>query len=110
VLDWINQNSGLFSLLAVVASVIVPVIIFKKQRQHDEDTEQKRDEKERLAEQRCIERERQAELRHKQEIRQDAQDRLDAKRIANESHFAMLAGDKEELEEKAYLEIRAKRR
>ena len=29
---WINQNSGLFSLLAVIASVIVPIAIFKKQR------------------------------------------------------------------------------
>ena len=98
-LEWINQNSGLFSLLAVVASVIVPIAIFKKQRKDDEE-----------AEQRSVERERQAEQRRKQEIRQDAQDRLEAKRIANESPLARLAGVTDELEEKTYLEIRTKRR
>ena len=98
-LDWINQNSGLFSLLAVIASVIVPIAIFKKQRKDDEE-----------AEQRSVERERQAEQRRKQEIRQDAQDRLEAKRIANESPLARLAGVTDELEEKTYVEIRAKRR
>lgn len=35
-LDWINQNSGLFSLLAVLAAVIVPIVIFRKQRKYDE--------------------------------------------------------------------------
>ncbi|SIO33377.1 hypothetical protein [Fibrobacter sp. UWB11] len=34
-LEWINQNSGLFSLLAVVASVIVPIVIYKKQRKDE---------------------------------------------------------------------------
>ena len=40
-LDWINQNSGLFSLLAVIASVIVPIAIFKKQRKYDELKEER---------------------------------------------------------------------
>ena len=35
-LDWINQNSGLLSLLAVLAAVIVPIVIFRKQRKYDE--------------------------------------------------------------------------
>ena len=35
-LDWINQNSGLFSLLAVLAAVIVPIVVFRKQRKYDE--------------------------------------------------------------------------
>ena len=98
-LDWINQNSGLFSLLAVIASVIVPIAIFKKQRKDDEE-----------AEQRSIERERQAEQRRKQENRQDAQDRLKAKRIVNESPLARMAGDTGDIEETTYLEIRSKRR
>ena len=38
-LDWINQNSGLFSLLAVIASVIVPIVIFKKQRKYEAEKE-----------------------------------------------------------------------
>lgn len=97
-LDWINQNSGLFSLLAVIASVVVPIVIFMRQRKHDED-----------AEQRSIERELQAEQRRKEEIRQDAQDRLDAKRRANESCLAGCAGFTGELEEKMYLEKRSKR-
>ena len=90
---------SLLSFFAALAAVIVPIVIFKKQRKYDEE-----------AEQRSIERERQAEQRRKKEIRQDAQDRLDAKRIANESPLARLAGVTDELEEKAYLEIRAKRR
>ena len=40
-LDWINQNSGLFSLLAVVASVIVSIAIFKKHRKYDELKEER---------------------------------------------------------------------
>ena len=40
-LDWINQNSGLFSLLSVIASVIVPIAIFKKQRKYDEIKEER---------------------------------------------------------------------
>lgn len=87
-LDWINQNSGLFSLLAVIASVVVPIVIFKMQRKYDEE----------------------AERRRKQEIRQDAQDRLKAKRIANENPFAKLAGITEEIEETSYLEMKSKRR
>lgn len=90
---------SLLSFFAALAAVIVPIVIFKKQRKYDEE-----------AEQRSIERERQAEQRRKQKIRQDAQDRLEAKRIANESSFARLAGVADEVEEKTYLEIRAKKR
>ena len=39
-LDWINQNSGLFSLLAVIASVIVPIVIYKKQRKYEAEKEE----------------------------------------------------------------------
>ena len=74
------------------------------------DNTRRQIEYEKQAEQRSVERERQAEQRRKQEIRQDAQDRLEAKRIANESPLARLAGVTDELEEKTYLEIRAKRR
>ncbi|WP_290746352.1 hypothetical protein [Fibrobacter sp. UBA4309] len=90
---------SLLSFFAALAAVIVPIVIFKKQRKYDEE-----------AEQRSIERERQAEQRRKKEIRQDAQDRLKAKRVANESPLARLAGVTEELEETTYLEMRSKRR
>ena len=59
-LDWINQNSGLFSLLAVLAAVIIPIVIFKKQRKYDELKEERT--KDEIA---------------KREL-QDAQDELDA--------------------------------
>lgn len=89
---------SLLSFFAALAAVIVPIVIYKKQRKYDEE-----------AEQRSIERERQAEQRRKEEIRQDAQDRLDAKRRANESRLAGCAGVTGELEEKMYLEKRSKR-
>ena len=78
----------MFSLLAVIASVVVPIIIFRKQRKYDEE----------------------AERRRKQEIRQDAQDRLNAKRYANKDSFAKLAGVTKEVEETTYLEMKLKRR
>jgi hypothetical protein len=87
-LDWINQNSGLFSLLAVIASVVVPIVIFKKQRKDDKEAEQRRI----------------------QEIRQDAQDRLNAKKIANASTLARCSGLTDELEETTYLKMKSKRR
>jgi len=90
-MEILNNYSGLISLIAAIGAigaVIVPIVIFRKQRKYDEEAEQRR----------------------KQEIRQDAHDRLEAKRIANESPFARLAGVADEVEEKTYLEIRAKRR
>ena len=87
-MEILNQYSGVFSLLAVIASVVVPIIIFRKQRKYDEE----------------------AERRRKQEIRQDAQDRLNAKRYANEDSFAKLAGVTKEVEETTYLEMKLKRR
>ena len=82
-LEWINQNSGLFSLLAVVASVIVPIAIFKKQRKDDKEAEQRRI----------------------QEIR-----RLNVKKIANASTLARCSGLTDELEETTYLKMKSKRR
>ena len=90
---------SLLSFFAALAAVIVPIVIFKKQRKYDEE-----------AEQRSIERERQAELRRKQEIRQDAQDRLKAKRIVNESPLARMACVTGDIEETTYLEMLSKRR
>ena len=90
---------SLLSFFAALAAVIVPIVIFKKQRKYDEE-----------AEQRSIERERQAEQRRKQEIRQDAQDKLNAKKVANASTLARCAGVTDELEESTYLEMRSKRR
>ncbi len=87
-MEILNQYSGVFSLLAVIASVVVPIIIFRKQRKYDEE----------------------AERRRKQEIRQDAQDRLNAKRYANKDSFAKLAGVTKEVEETTYLEMKLKRR
>ena len=101
-MEILNNYSGLISLVAAIAAigaVIVPIVIFRKQRKYDEE-----------AERRSIEREHQAEQRHKQEIRQDAQDRLNAKRYANKDHFAKLAGVAKELEETTYLEMKSNRR
>lgn len=87
-MEILNQYSGVFSLLAVIASVVVPIIIFRKQRKYDEE----------------------AERRRMQEIHQDAQDRLNAKRYANKDSFAKLAGVTKEVEETTYLEMKLKRR
>ena len=106
-LDWINQNSGLFSLLAVVASVIVPIAIFKKQHQHDEDAERKRDEKERLAEQRCIERELQAERNRIKNEQQDLQDELAS--LNSHSAFPLSENERVIYSRKAYLNKRIER-
>lgn len=103
-LDWINQNSGLFSLLAVVASVIVPIAIFKKQRKYDEAAESRSVVRERDAERRQIERDNQAKQEQERKERKRFQDRKDARREANASPLARLAGVTEELEEDIYLD------
>ena len=81
-MEFLNQCSGLFSLLAVLASIIVPIVIFKKQRKYDEEAEKRRDDKELTK----------------------IQDRIDAKKEANASPLARAAGVTDELEEKIYLE------
>ena len=81
-MEFLNQCSGLFSLLAVLAAVIVPIVIFKKQRKYDEEAEKRRDDKE----------------------LKKIQDRIDAKKEANSSRLAQLAGVTEGLEEDIYLE------
>lgn len=90
-LDWLNQNSGLFSLLAVLASVIVPIFIFKKQRKEEA-------EKERLAKEEAAKRE-----------RQDAQDELDAMGV-NMSPFSLYGYSKIEIARAKYLWKKAGRR
>jgi len=34
-MDYLNQFAGLFSLLAVIAAVVVPIIIYKIQRRNE---------------------------------------------------------------------------
>ena len=80
-MEFLNQCSGLFSLLAVLAAIIVPIVIFKKQRKYDEEAEKRRDDKELTK----------------------IQDRIDAKKEANSSRLAQLAGVTEDLEEDIYL-------
>ena len=103
-LDWINQNSGLFSLLAVVASVIVPIAIFKKQRNYDEAAESRSVVRERDAERRQIERDNQAKQEQERKERKRFQDRKDARRGADASPLARLAGATKELEEDIFLD------
>lgn len=90
-LDWLNQNSGLFSLLAVLASVIVPIVIFKKQRKEDA-------EKERLAKEEAAKRE-----------RQDARDELDAMGV-NGTPISLYGYSKIEIARAKYLWKKAGRR
>ena len=98
-MDFLNQCSGLFSLLAVLASVIVPIVIFKKQRKDDEE-----------AEKRCVERENLAKQEQERKERKRLQDRKDARKEANASPLARLAGVTEELEEDIYLDKQLGRR
>ena len=83
-MELLNQCSGLFSLLAVLAAVIVPIIIFKKQYKNDA-------EKERLVKKETAERE-----------RQDAQAELDAMGI-NSSPFSLSGYSKMEIARAKYL-------
>ena len=98
-MDFLNQCSGLFSLLAVLASVIVPIVIFKMQRKYDEE-----------AEKRCVQRENLAKQEHERKERKRLQDRKDARKEANASPLARLAGVTEELEEDIYLDKQLGRR
>ncbi|MDY6370597.1 MAG: hypothetical protein SPL19_06190 [Fibrobacter sp.] len=98
---------SLLSFFAALAAVIVPIVIFKKQRKYDEEAERKRDEKERLAEQRCIEREQQAEQnRIKSELR-DLQDELVS--LDSRSSFPMSENERAIYSRKAYLNKRIER-
>ena len=90
-LDWLNQNSGLFSLLAVLASIIVPIVIFKKQRKDDA-------EKERLAEQKRI-----------QEKHQEELDWQEAAKRAHESPFPISEGTIKDRIDNEFRKIRSER-
>ncbi|MDE6481060.1 MAG: hypothetical protein K2L45_12425 [Muribaculaceae bacterium] len=35
ILDWLNSNAGLLSLLATLTAIIVPCIIYRKQRRDE---------------------------------------------------------------------------
>lgn len=98
-MDFLNQCSGLFSLLAVLAAVIVPIVIFKRQRKYDEETEK-----------RCVERENLAKHELERKERKRLQDRKDARKEANASPLARLAGVTEKLEEDIYLDKQLGRR
>lgn len=98
-MNFLNQCSGLFSLLAVLAAVIVPIVIFKKQRKYDEETEK-----------RCVERENLAKRELERKECKRLQDRKDARKEANASPLARLAGVTEELEEDIYLDKQLGRR
>lgn len=90
-LEWINQNSGLFSLLAVIASVIVPIVIFKKQRKYE------------------VEKEEQARKEMAKMERMEAQAELDAMGI-NSSPFSLSGYSKMEIARAKYLWKKAGRR
>lgn len=82
---------SLLSFFAALAAVIVPIVIFKKQRKYDE-------EKERLAKEETAKRE-----------RQDAQDELDAMGV-NMSPFSLYGYSKIEIARAKYLWKKAGRR
>lgn len=109
-MEFLNQCSGLFSLLAVLAAVIVPIVIFRKQRKYDEEAEKRCVEREKAAEQRQVERDNLAKQEQERKERKRLQDRKDAKREANASPLARLAGVTEELEEDIYLDKQLGRR
>lgn len=93
-MEFLNQYSGLFSLLAVLATIIVPIVIFKKQRKHDEAAEKRSIERERDAERRRKEKEQYAKREKERREQQDAQDALET--IENLGRIPM------SLEEKRY--------
>ena len=109
-MDFLNQCSGLFSLLAVLAAVIVPIVIFKRQRKYDEEAEKRSVERDAAAEQRQVERENQAKQEQERKERKRLQDRRDARREANASPLARAAGVTDELEEDIYLDKQLGRR
>ena len=40
ILSWLNDCAGLFALLALIASVFVPIFLYKKQRRNERQTAQ----------------------------------------------------------------------
>ncbi|WP_294986276.1 hypothetical protein [uncultured Fibrobacter sp.] len=95
---------SLLSFFAALAAVIVPIVIFKKQRKYDEEAEKRCVEREKAAEQRQVERDNLAKQEQERKERKRFQDRKDARREANASSLARLAGVTEELEEDIYLD------
>lgn len=97
-MEILNQYSGLFSLLAVLAAVIVPIVVYKLQRRNDEKAALERDEKEKIA---------QKELERIE--RQDAEDELKAMGV-NSSPFSLCGYSKMEIARAKYLWKKAGRR
>lgn len=87
-MEILNNYSGLISLIAAVAAigaVIVPVIIFKKQRKYDEEAERNRIKNE----------------------RQDVQDELAS--LRSHSPFPMSENERARYSRSAYLDKRLER-
>lgn len=87
---------SLLSFFAALAAVIVPIIIYKKQRKYDEE-----------AEQRSIERERQAEQRRIKNELQDLQDELTS--LNSHSPFPMSENERVIYSRGVYLNKRVER-
>ena len=87
---------SLLSFFAALAAVIVPIVIFKKQRKYDEE-----------AEQRSVERERQTERNRIRNEQQDLQDELMS--LDSHSSFPMSENERAIYSRKAYLNKRIER-
>ena len=98
-MEFLNEYSGLFSLLAVVASVVaivVSVVIFNKQKKEQEKYyyKQKKDQE-------------YFYLKQQQDHLQDLQDEYEA--IASNSMFPMSLAEREYYGRKKYLEKKLRR-
>ena len=89
-MEFLNEYSGLFSLLAVVASVIVPFWIYRKQKKEQEKYyyKQKKDQE-------------YFYLKQQQDHLQDLQDEYEA--IESNSMFPMSLAEREFYSRKSYL-------
>ena len=89
-MEFLNEYSGLFSLLAVVASVIVPFWIYRKQKKEQEKYyyKQKKDQE-------------YFYLKQQQDHLQDLQDEYEA--IESNSRFPMSLAEREYYSRKNYL-------
>ena len=95
-MEFLNEYSGLFSLLAVVASVIVPFWIYRKQKKEQEKYyyKQKKDQE-------------YFYLKQQQDHLQDLQDEYEA--IESNSMFPMSLAEREYYGRKKYLEKKLRR-
>ena len=90
-MEILNQYSGLFALLAVIAAVVVPVALYKKQKKDAALAEQKRKQEKILEE------------------RQEQLDWKEAERRAHKNPFPIFEGSFEQRVENAYKEVRSER-